>query len=324
MNSPRIVFSTAAYTDFTSKICQLSNLEYCNFHRESFPDGERYYRLTHCVEGVDAVLVGGTISDLDTLELYDLAWALCNAGVRSLTLIVPYFAYSTMERMVKPGEVVMAKSRAHLFSSLPEASNGNRIVLLDLHAEGIPYYFGVHVRPVHLYAKQIVMDAARSYGDSNFVLASTDAGRAKWVESLANDLQVEAAFVYKQRLDGLQTKVTGISANVRDKLVIIYDDMIRTGSSLMQAAKAYRAAGASDIIAITTHGLFPADSLAAIRQSRLLRKIVCTDSHPRATSLACDFLEVRTVTGLFSDYLQLGDQCPAACKQAGHGRHALT
>ena len=64
-------------------------------------------------------------------------------------------------------------------------------------------------------------------------------GRAKWVESLANDLGKHAAFVFKRRLDGSRTEVTAVSAQVRDKDVIIYDDMIRTGGSLLHAARAY-------------------------------------------------------------------------------------
>ena len=88
------------------------------------------------------------------------------------------------------------------------------------------------------------------------------------------------------------------------KRVVIYDDMIRTGSSLIQAALAYRNAGATDIFAIATHGLFPEDSIQRIRDSGLFRKIICTDSHPRAQAVACDFLEVRSIAGLLSDYLR--------------------
>ena len=93
------------------------------------------------------------------------------------------------------------------------------------------------------------------------MLASTDAGRAKWVESLAKDLQVDAAFVYKRRTSGSETEITGVSANVAGQRVVIYDDMIRTGGSLLNAAQVYRDAGAVAIDAIATHGVFPGDSL---------------------------------------------------------------
>jgi len=124
----------------------------------------------------------------------------------------------------------------------------------------------------------------------HFVLASTDAGRAKWVESLANDLSVEASFVFKLRLSSDRTEVTAMNAAVEGKTVLIYDDMIRTGSSLMNAAKAYRAAGATMLAALTTHGVLPADSLDRIQAAGLFTTIVSTDSHPRARRLASPFL----------------------------------
>src|SRR5262249_53671924 len=98
-------------------------------------------------------------------------------------------------------------------------------------------------------------------------------------------------------------EVTGVSAQVAGKRVVIYDDMIRTGGSLVDAAAAYRAAGAVAIDAIATHGLFPGDSLAKIRASGLLGTIVVTDSHPRATALAGEFLRVQSIAGLLIQHL---------------------
>jgi ribose-phosphate pyrophosphokinase len=176
-------------------------------------------------------------------------------------------------------------------------------VLVDLHSEGLPYYFDGNIRPVHLYAKPIITAVARELGGEGFVFACTDAGRAKWVESLANDMGVDAAFVYKRRLDGRRTEVSGVSAFVRDKYVVIYDDMIRTGGSLLKAAAAYRDAGAKGIAAVTTHGLFPGDSLETIRSAGLIDRIVCTDTHPRARELQGPYLEVRSIADLAAKYL---------------------
>lgn len=304
MESSLVVFGSCSYKELADQIATEGSFERGLFEHKEFPDGERYYRLATDVEDRAVALIGGTISDRDTLELYDLGWALSAAGVKSLYLLIPFFGYSTMERCVHHGEVVMAKSRANLLSSIPEASNGNRIVLLDLHSEGIPYYFDGHVRPVHLYAKKLIVKTALAIGNNDFVLGSTDAGRAKWVESLASDMGVEPAFVYKRRIDGRKTQVTGVSANVENRLVIIYDDMIRTGGSLIQAAKTYRDAGAKDIVAIATHGLFPDDSLEKIQQSGVIRQIVCTDSHPRARLLASPFLMVESIAELLVSYLQ--------------------
>jgi ribose-phosphate pyrophosphokinase len=197
---------------------------------------------------------------------------------------------------------VTAKTRARLLSSVPMASRGTQVFLLDLHVEAIAHYFEGGIRSVHIQGKPLVTAAARRLGGADFVLACTDAGRAKWVESLANDLNVAAAFVYKRRHDDA-TAVTGVSAQVAGKRVVIYDDMIRTGGSLVSAARAYRDAGAVAIDAIATHGVFPADSLARIADSGLLGRIVVTDSHPRAVALQNGFLEVDSTATLLVEHL---------------------
>ena len=95
-----------------------------------------------------------------------------------------------------------------------------------------------------------------------------------------------------------------MSAQVAGKHVVIYDDMIRTGGSLLAAAEAYRDAGAARIDAIATHGVFPNDSLARLRASGLLGNIAVTDSHPRAVALQDDFLQVASTAHLLVEHLR--------------------
>lgn len=302
MSGP-LVFSTAAYAYLGAAIAAAGGWEEGRVARRAFPDGERYLRVDAEVADRDVVVVGGTITDADTLELYDLACGLVTEGAFRLRLVIPFFGYSTMERAVRAGEVVTAKTRARLLSSIPIASRGTQVYLLDLHVSAMTHYFEGGVRPIHVYGKGLVTEAARALGGPDFVLACTDAGRAKWVESLANDLGVAAAFVYKRRHDDA-TEVTGVSAQVAGKRVVIYDDMIRTGGSLIGAARAYRDAGAVAIDAVATHGVFPGDSLAAIRATGLFGRIVVSDSHPRAVALASDFLTVSSTAALLAAHLR--------------------
>ena len=195
-----ILYSTRAYADLGGAIAQLAGLEKGEVETRLFGDGERYLRLRTDPENRGALVLGGTVSEADTLELYDLACGIVEAGARSLTLAIPYFGYSTMERAVHPLEVVTAKTRARLLSSIPLPGSGSRVLLLDLHTEGIPFYFEGALRPVHLSAGPVVLDAIRRLGAET--VACTDAGRAKWVERFANDLSVDAAFVFKRRHQG--------------------------------------------------------------------------------------------------------------------------
>ena len=304
MSHEPLVFSTVPYEYLGSAIAAAGGWELGSVDRKTFPDGEHYLRITSDPADRDVILVGGTPDDAATLELYDLACGLVTGGAYRLRMVIPYYGYSTMERSVRAGEVVTAKTRARLLSSIPMASRGTQVFLLDLHVDPIAHYFEGGIRPIHVYGKPLVIAAARRLAGADFVLACTDAGRAKWVESLANDLNVAAAFVYKRRVDGSETHVTGVSAQVAGKKVIIYDDMIRTGGSLCAAAEAYKEAGAVSIDAISTHGLFPGDSLEKVRASGLFGNIVVTDSHPRAVKLANDFLHVDSTATLLTEHLK--------------------
>jgi len=304
MSNNKIIFSIRSYAYLQSKvIAQKGAFTKGEVKSQNFPDGELYQQIITEVDDKDVVIIGGTISDSDTLELFDLACGVVKCGARSLTLVIPFMGYSTMERAVKPGEIVKAKTRTILLGAIPNAPMGNKVMMLDLHSEGIPHYFNENIRPVHLYCKKIVMQASRELYGSDFVLCSTDAGRAKWVESLANDMGVNAAFVFKRRISGDETKVTSISADVKNKNVIIYDDMIRTGGSLIGAAKSYYEAGAKEIAVITTHGLFNNDAVTKIKQSGIIKHLISTDTHPNALFFEGDFLKVHSIAGLLAENL---------------------
>ncbi len=302
---PPIVLSLRDYAYLGAELAAALGAPEGTVERRTFPDGEHYRRFEGDLEGRHVAIVGGTYSDEATLELYDLAGAAVGHGAGRLTLVVPYFGYSTMERAVRPGEVVTAKARARLLSSLPRPPHGVRALLFDLHSEGIPYYFEGGITTCHVYGKPLVTAAARRFcGGDDFVLASTDAGRAKWVESLASDLGVPVAFVYKRRLDGERTAITGVSADVRGRKVVVYDDMIRTGGSLLSAGRAYREAGASELFAVCTHGLFPGEALDRITESGVFSGLAATDSHPRARALAGPRLAVSSCAALFVPHFE--------------------
>ncbi len=290
-----IIFSTVGYSYLKERMHKFGEFDDGIVECKTFPDGERYRRIETEVNGREVIVLGGTISDSDTLELYDLASAVVKYGCQSLTLVVPYFGYSTMERADKPGEVVTGKTRARLLSVIPSAKQGNRAFFVDLHSTGLPYYFEGSLTTRQLSAKSVTIAAAKKMGSNDFVLACTDAGRAKWVESLAHEIGVSASIVLKRRISGTQTDLVAVSAHVDGRFVIIYDDMIRTGGSLIMAAEAYKNAGASKISAIATHGVLAGDSLQRLQDSNLFSKIVCTDSHPRAVAQESDFLEIHSI-----------------------------
>lgn len=271
--------------DVLSHLWSTKYIRRVGLERHAFVDGEIYHRINvKDVAGEDVVLIGGTIDADETLELFDIGCSVVKHKARSLILFIPYFGYSTMERAVEKGEIVKAKTRARLLSSIPIAAAGTKIIFVDLHSEGIPHYLEGNILPEHLYAKDFVIDQCRKIGGSDFVLGSTDAGRAKWIESLANDMGVECALITKRRLSGTTTEITSINADVAGRVVIIYDDMIRTGGSLIKAADKYLEVGAREVHAIATHGVLPYNSIEKLVNSKLA-SISMTNTHPNAHEL---------------------------------------
>ena len=304
--SEYLVLSTSSYQHLAEKVVAQSecNTRLLTLETKRFPDGERYHRLKDSVVARHVIIVGGTIDDQETMELFDLACMAQRWGAWRIRLIIPYFGYQTMERAAKSGEDVKAKNRALLLSSIPKPPDGVKIFALDLHQEGIPEYFSNAVQCIHVYAESLMLGLFASIArDKNAVLACTDAGRLKWITSYAKKLSLPVAVVLKNRISGSQTEEIDVHANVQDKHVIMYDDMIRTGGSLIGAASALRDRGAEMITAVATHGVLPGDSLKRLQTATgsdkkpLFDRVVVTDSHPAATKLAAenDFLQIQSI-----------------------------
>lgn len=298
----RLLFTTSSYRYLEETFHAVGEFDRGVLEQRPFPDGEIYRRVVDDAWGREVVLLGGTPSDADWLELYDFGCALSRAGARSLSIVMPYFGYATMERAVRPGEVVAARNRARLISAIPPCEGGTRTFLFDLHTDGIEFYFDDRHTTHHIYGAPLVTEMIRTIvAERPFVLGATDAGRAKWVESLARKLGCAPAFVYKRRdpHDG-ELSITGVNADVQGKLVVIYDDMIRTGSSLLQAARAYLEAGAEAVHAVASHLVLPGDALDQILGSGLVASVNGTDSHPASAKAAAQGGIVASVAELLS------------------------
>lgn len=290
-------------------------LEKCNdfvsveIETKTFPDGEHYWKIADSekLHGKPAVYICGTVDDNAIFEAYNMACTLVREQCSSLHLIVPYFGYSTMERAVKSGEVVTAKNIARMFSSLPLSAMGNYIYLVDLHSLGTQYYFEENLHPIHLTSEpvidKIIADIRKQ--SSYMVLASADMGRAKWIEKMSNRLNMPGAYIMKRRISGSETEVEALNADVKDCDIIIFDDMIRSGSSIINAAKAYKSIGAKDVYVVCVHGVFTQNSLQNLRNSGVIKQVYCTNTHPNALANAGDFLKVYDISEILLHNLKI-------------------
>lgn len=302
------ILSSQAYDYMKKKLLLSGKFKDIKVEYSLFPDGEHYFRIKDVkhIKGKPAVYICGTVDDEAIFEAYNICCALVREGCSALHLVMPYFGYSTMERAVKPGEVVMAKNIAHLFSSIPLSAMGNYVYMVDLHSLGTQYYFEQNIHPVHLTAEpvidQIIADIRKEC--KNVVLASADMGRAKWVEKLCNRLRIGGAYIMKKRLSGNETVVEALNADVNGKNVIIFDDMIRSGSSIISAAHAYKSIGAKDIYAVCVHGVFVDGAIEELKRSGVIKGVYCTNSHAKTKSYKDKFVHIYDMSEILLDELK--------------------
>lgn len=259
--------------------------------RKTFADGETYLRIKSPVRHQDIMILGGTIDDTDMMEIYDLGCALAKSEARTICFVIPFYGYSTMERAEpESGEVVKAKTRARLLSAVPQAYQGNTVYLLDLHAEGMVHYFEGDIKTHHMSAKSCILSHIKNLNLKDFVIASADQGRAKQIQKLADILEVDSAFISKRRYNDGRVVAQAANSDVSGRTVIIYDDMIRTASSIVEAIKTYEAAGAKEIYLYTTHGVFCSPVKGGVKGEcpkvslsnlKIVKKVIYTNSHPQ-------------------------------------------
>ncbi len=124
-----------------------------------------------------------------------------------------------------------------------------------------------------------MVPAIERLGLAKLCLASTDMGRAKWVEKFANRLHTPVALIHKKRVSGSATQINAVVGDVAGRDVVIFDDMIRSGGSAIQAVEAYLACGAASVHLVATHLVLPGDAIARL-EAAPLRAVVGTDTHP--------------------------------------------
>ncbi len=251
---------------------------------EDFPDGEYSFKFKKIlVENQDVVLIGGCHSALASELLLAYASEIARLGPKSLRVVNTYFRSARSDRSIH-GSSVLAKFQADQWSRLGEVFPGVRLTFVDLHNENILNYFhgpGL-VENIKTEVREALLKRALPYmpRGGDVCIATVDEGRSSSLRDLASKNGFGFASIVKQRISGAETRVLEVNGNVKNKEVIIVDDMIATGGSLINAAEAYRECGAYSITAVATHGVFVGEKL-----NRLWPKIngfYVTDSHPNA------------------------------------------
>jgi ribose-phosphate pyrophosphokinase len=238
---------------------ELGNVPFGIPFTKRFPDGELYVRVGGRLEGEDVVLVQSTRTDRDVVELLLLEDAVREAGAQKLFLVVPYFGYARQDRRFFPGEPVSSRSLAR-----HAAIDADAIVTVDLHSPGILPSFG---KPA-FEASGIPAIARRLKERPVDLLVSPDKGGIDRVKRMASILDRPWIALEKKRIDSERVELylpSELPIDLNGKFVVILDDVISTGGTVVEAAKLLKRRGVGAITAACTHGLFLKDAFERIK-----------------------------------------------------------
>lgn len=306
-----LIFSTQASNYFSLLIAKhLGICGHGEIVRRVFGGGEKYYRIG--VEkktgllGRDVVFVGSAHTDDDLEELYRIGRALVGYGARRIIFVIPFLGYSTMDRAASPGEVVTAKTVACKLSAIPSGDMRNTFLMMDLHVSGLVHYFEGNCLRFELSSEDILLETIKkmNYAD-NFVVGTGDLGRPKLVKIFAKKLGTNFVLVDKDR-EFEKVVANGVIGDVQGKLVFIYDDMTRSGDTLVEAATVCRKAGAVAVGAVLNHLALNNEGVARKLSSSLFG-VISTNTHSMSRCGAVrnsDKFVIKDVSGIFADSIK--------------------
>lgn len=302
MNETVTLFAGSSHPELAKQIAEHLHIDLGKIALSTFPDGEISVEILENVRG-KSIFILQSIAHKPSfylMELLIIIDALKRASAKEIIAVIPYFGYSRQDRKDKPRVPITAK----LVANLIEKSGATRVLTMDLHAGQIQGFFDIPVD--NLFGRPPFLSAIQQLCSNNLAVVAPDVGSIKFARAFATALHVDMAVVDKRRLSPTQVLGGGLIGDVKDKDIIIADDLCSTGGTLVLAAMLCKSLGARRIIAIVTHGLFVEGALEKLDQSPIEHLLVSNSvpSHPQG--YVCQQLKVQVVSvaELFSEAIK--------------------
>ncbi|MBL1216196.1 MAG: ribose-phosphate pyrophosphokinase [Planctomycetes bacterium] len=271
------VFAGRASRRLGEAICERLDRPIGQCGTDLFPDGEIIVKIEEDVRGKDCFVVQSTCRPVNDnlLELLIFIDCLRRASAHRITAVIPYYGYARQDRKDEGRTPITAKMVANLITQ----AGADRVLTLDLHAAQIQGFFDIPVD--HLTAAPVFCEYFRSIRDElgDLALVSPDVGNVKVANMYASLLEGELAIIDKRRCSGTDVKAVTMIGDVKDRSVLMIDDMISTAGTVCEAAKLVRDRGAKRVMVAATHGV-----LAGMAMERLadpsIDRVILTDSIP--------------------------------------------
>ena len=302
------VFTGNSNPKLAKDICMELGIPLGNCEVGCFSDGENFASIYETVRGSDVFVVQstcsfvkdgkpGTVNDA-LMELLIMIDALKRASAGRITAVIPYFGYARQDRKTKPRDPISAKLVANLITQ----AGADRVLTMDLHANQIQGFFDIPVD--NLLGSPIFVDYFnRKFKDNSddTMVVSPDVGSVARARAFAQKLGMPLAIVDKRRQKANSSEVMNIIGDVRDKHVILLDDMVDTGGSLCHAAKALvEIGGAKDVTACASHGVLSGPAVQRLTDS-VLTEVMFLNTIPPKEGIQCDKIKYISVAHMFAE-----------------------
>jgi len=268
-----------------------------------FSDGEVFVQVNENVRGADVFVIQPTCHPVNRniMELLIIIDALKRSSASRITAVIPYYGYGRQDRKVQPRVPITAK----LVADLITAAGAQRVLTMDLHAGQIQGFFNIPVD--HLFAAPVLLQyflRRLEQGDwRDLVVVAPDAGGVERARAFAKRLGTSLAIMDKRRTGINEAKIMHVIGEVRDKDVILLDDLIDTAGTITQAVQALKEEGARRILASCTHPVLSGPAVERLEESAI-EEVVVTNTIPLRSDVSGKKIKVLSVAPLLGEAIR--------------------
>lgn len=291
------IFSGSSNVQLAEKIAEKLEAPLGSIELKRFSDGEIWVKYGENIRGSDVFIIQSTNPPAENLlELLVMVDAAKRASAKRITAVVPYFGYSRQDRKDQPRVSITAKLVANLIT----VAGADRVMTMDLHAAQIQGFFDIPFD--HLYGSSIFSGLFDKVSD-NLVVVSPDVGGIKIARSYAKRLHADLVVIDKRRPKQNLAEVVHIIGDVKDKDVLLVDDLIDTAGTFVGAIEALKNKGAKNIYGAITHPIFSGSALERLHNSQL-EKLFVSDTIPLHGDIDRNKISVISAAGIFAEAIR--------------------
>jgi len=308
--SEAIIFSGTSNPSFSNNVAKHLNTTIANANINKFANGEINIIINQSVRNKHCFIIQTTSSSKNNspndniMELFVMLDALKRGSAKSVTIVMPYYAYERQDRK----DYSRAPISAAVISKCLESLNADRIIVYDLHAGQIQGFFPNNIPLDNLYVEPYFIKYINNYilnihSNKDLVIVSPDEGAVKNAVRISSKLGCSCATIYKERKIANKVSKMTLMGNVQDKIAIIIDDIIDTGGTAIKAAETLHNCGSKKIFLMATHGLLSNNAAERLNNS-LFDKVIITNTTPFNYDNKFEKVEILDVSWLCAEAIK--------------------